>query len=89
MSKIIDMLQQYEISLMVIKDKKFSENSKLCVNNKSGETSELNVDSKFSKSIELDVKPIYFNHVPKSNPYYWFYYICKYGNEYNKTLELA
>lgn len=99
MSKIIDMLQQYEISLMVIKDKKFSENSKLYVNNKSGETSELDVnknfsesiepDSKFSKSAKQDVKPIYFNHVPKSNPYYWFYYICKYGNEYNKTLELA
>jgi len=28
-------------------------------------------------------------HVPKLNEYYWFYYICKYGNEYNKTLELA
>ena len=27
--------------------------------------------------------------VPKLNLYYWFYYICKYGKEYNKTLELA
>ena len=28
-------------------------------------------------------------YVPKINMYYWFYYICKYGIEYNKTLELA
>ena len=33
MSKIIDMLQQYEISLMVIKDNKFSETAKHDINN--------------------------------------------------------
>lgn len=27
--------------------------------------------------------------VQKKNQYYWFYYICKYGIEYNKTLELV
>ena len=27
--------------------------------------------------------------VPKLNEYYWFYYICKYGNEYNKILEFV
>ena len=35
-----------------------------------------------------DIKNEY-NVVSKLNQYYWFYYICKYGKEYNKTLELA
>ena len=89
MSKIIDMLQQYEISLMVIKDNKFSESAKHDINNKCSETAKHDINNKCNESDKLDVKPIYFNHVPKNNPYYWFYYICKYGNEYNKTLELA
>ena len=30
-----------------------------------------------------------FTNIPKLNSYYWFYYISKYGNEYDKILELV
>lgn len=65
MSKLIDNLQQYEItSNSVINNTK-----KNIVNNHS-------------------IKNQHYV-IPKLNQYYWFYYICKYGKEYNKTLELA
>ena len=62
MNNIIDMLQPYEISLMVIKDKNLEE--------KTNNISDVNG--------KLDVNCIYINNVPKNNSYYWFYYICKY-----------
>jgi len=42
-----------------------------------------------AKDNKKKVKQRLHKMVPKQNQYYWFYYICKYGDEYNKTLELA
>ena len=71
MSKIIDKLQQYEISHYCVKRNHVKNNHDM----------KNHVKKNHVKKNDLVV--------PKINQYYWFYYICKYGEEYNKTLELA
>tara|TARA_A100001015_G_scaffold224377_1_gene253010 strand:+ start:7544 stop:8185 length:642 start_codon:yes stop_codon:yes gene_type:complete len=67
MSNIIRTLQQYEISEMIINDKRNSQQD----------------NKKNNSSLKK------YTNIPKLNSYYWFYYISKYGNEYDKILELV
>ena len=78
MSNIINQLELYEISYHIIKDKVNKNNEHLHVPNKNHSVP--NKNHNVSKKI---------HSVPNKNQYYWFYYICKYGIEYNKTLELV
>ena len=76
MSKIINYLQHYEIG------------HNLDVNNhdvKNHDVENHDVKNHKMKNHETNNNCV----LPKLNQYYWFYYICKYGEEYNKTLELA